>query len=458
MLSDKITECIDSIQYRKDDREKANKIRLIINNISQAELKNYMCLEKMEVDKALRLRKLVWIMNKDEDLAYIITDKLDSEKESVFFSNTLYCQCIGFYNEIIRKGSEVLKKEFTHQIKYNYDRTVDYQGKSDNNFFIEYIIRSGLNMASINLLYNNQNVLSEAQKQRLYSGSLTKLHTHSDQKGLDYLFCDNDWFSRKPNSFYYENAKNGIEVFFAFLKELKEKEANLCYKSLVKQLKKKEINNFINNQKISLLDYAFSIEKIPGITELKFMANYSEPVSDKLENGILANYPVILNSQNFNYKTYKKIFGEENILGGFEYQDKLADILLSYGHFSTLQKSGSSHKSELVKNAQKIIESGDSLSVKLKIAFLLLNMDNVMIQNNYFRTNESLINYFKPQENIKIMAEEIIVSPLFSVVSRNKDELLFLLFKDTVNTLYEKEILNDNIKENILVSKNIQRL
>lgn len=460
MLSDKITECINNIDYQKDYRKTAERIRLIINNISQEELKNYMYLEKMENEKSLKIKELIWIMNKDENLTYTITDKLAAEKESVFFSNTLYCQCIGFYNEIIRQGSEVLKKEFTHQIKYNYDGTINYKGKSDNNFFIEYIIRGGsnMNMASINLLYNNQDILSNDQKKRLYSGLLIKLHTHSDQRGLDYLFCDKDWFSRKPNNFYYENAKNGIEVFFEFMKDVKEKEANLCYKSLVKQLKRKEINNFINNEEISLIDYAFSIEKIPGITELKFMANYSESVSDKLENGILTNYPVILNSQNFNYKTYKKIFGVENILGDFESQDKLADTLLSYCDFATLQKSGSSHKSELVKNAKKIIESGDSLSVKLKIAFLLLNMDNVMIQNNYFRTSESLINYFKPQENIKIMAEEIIGSSLFSVVSRNKDQLLFLLFKDTVNTLYEKEILNDNIKENILVSKNMQRL
>jgi len=458
MLSDKITEYINSIQYKREDREKAESIRLIINNISQAELKSYMYLEKMEVEKALILRKLIWIMNKNEDLTYAITDKLASEKESVFFSNSLYCRCIGFYNEIISKGSDVLKKQFTHQIKYNYDDTIDYEGKSDNNFFIEYIITSGLNMNSIKLLYNNQNILSDDQKQRLHSGLLIKLHTHSDQKGLDYLFCDNDWFIRKPNNFYYENEKNGIEVFFQFLKDIKEKEANACYKSLVKQLKKKEINDFINNEKISLLDYAFKTEKIPRLTELKFIANYSESGSNKFKNGILTNYPILLKSQNFNYKTYKKIFGAENILGDVESQNKLADTLLSYCDFSTLQKSGSNHKSELVKNAKEIIESEDSLSIKLKIVLYLLNMDNVMRQNNYFRTNDSLINYFKPEENIKIMAEEIICSPLFDIVSRNKAELLFLVFKDTINTLYEKEILSNNIKKNIVINKNTQRL
>lgn len=459
MPLDKITEYIEGVKSKKEDREIADKIRETVNDISQSELKDYMYLEKMESGKSLILYKLILLMNKNKDLTYAITDKLGSDKEYVFFSNTLYCKCSGFYNEIIYEGNNILKREFKHQVKYNYNGIFDYKGKSDDNFFIDYIIKSGLNMKSISLLFNNENILSNDQKEKLYSGLLLKLHTYSDKQGLDYLFCDKDWFRRKPNNFYYENANNGIDVFFEYIKEVKEKEANFCYERLMRELKKKRINEFINNENISLLDYAFNIEKVPRITELKFMANYSERDKNNFKNGILTSYPMLLKSQNFNYTTYKKIFGENNVLGDFKAQNKLADILLSYCDFSTLQKSGSSHKSELVKNTKKIIETGDNLSRKLEIVFLLLNMDNVLGQNNYFRTNEALINYLKPEENIKIMAEEIINSPLFSVISRCKDQLLFFNFKDTVNILYEKERLNDNVaRNNKIINKKITRI
>lgn len=461
MVLDKITEYIESIiEYQRKDKDKADKIRELVNHSSQAELKDYMYLEKVQSSKALILVKLILIMNKDEDLTYAITDKLASDKEYVFFSSTLYCKCIGFYNEIIREGNKnILKKEFNHQLRYNYDGTFDYKGKSDNNYFIDFTIKNRLNINSVSLLFNNQNILSNVQKENLYSGLLSKLHTYSDKKGLDYLFSDKDWFRRKPNNFYYENANNGIEVFFEYMKEVREKEANFCYERLVKELKRKEIKEFIDKENISLLNLAFNLEKIPRLTELKFMANYGECDKNNFKNGILTGYPTLLKSQNFNYITYKKIFGEENILGDLEAQDKLADILLSYSDFSTLQKSGSSHKSELVKNTKKIIETGDNLSRKLKIVFLILNMDNVLSQNNYFRTNEALINYLKPEKNVKIMAEEIICSPLFSVISRCKDQLLFFNFKDTVNILYEKERLNGNItKNNKIINKKINRI